>query len=72
MKLADNTTRAAAHSRKKLTEAQQVTAILLTVLLAFVAWGVAVAIWGLPGLYIPALCTVPVVFVCLLLLTVGR
>ncbi len=34
-------------------------------------WGIAILTWGIPGLYIPALASVPVVFVVLLLITRG-
>lgn len=35
------------------------------------AWGCAVLLFGLPGLYIPAVCLVPVVFSVLVLITLG-
>lgn len=34
-------------------------------------WGIAILIWGLPGLLLPALAMVPVVFIILLLITRG-
>lgn len=43
--------------------------ILVTLLAAVVAWGASVAIWGIPGLYIPALALVPVVWGILLLIS---
>ncbi len=45
--------------------------ILLTVLVALALWGVSIAIWGVPGLYIPALCLVPVMYVILILISRG-
>jgi len=45
--------------------------ILVTVLLALVAWGVSVALWGIPGLYIPALAMVPVIWVVLIIISRG-
>ncbi len=69
---ADTSTEAAEHDQTKPTEAKQTNAILIAVLLVLIAWGVAVAIWGLPGLYIPAIGLVPVVFGGLLLLTMGK
>lgn len=45
--------------------------ILITVLLALVGWGLSIWTWGVPGLYIPALAMVPVVFVMLILITRG-
>jgi len=35
----------------------------------FSAWGTAILLFGLPGLYIPALTLVPVMFVVLILIT---
>lgn len=34
-------------------------------------WACAVAIWGLPALYLPAVAAVPVMFVFLILITLG-
>lgn len=34
-------------------------------------WGISTLTWGIPGFYIPALASVPVVFVVLLLITRG-
>lgn len=34
-------------------------------------WGIAILQWGLLGLFLPALAMVPVVFVILMLITVG-
>lgn len=42
--------------------------ILLAGALAFLAaWAGSVAIWGIPGLYIPALILVPVVYILMVL-----
>ncbi len=41
-------------------------------LLAFVSlWGISIMLFGIPGLYIPAVCLVPVIFVVLILITRG-
>ena len=72
MTLADFPTSAASRRKAKLTESQQVAAILMAVLLAVAAWGLSFATWGVPGLYIPAVAMVPVMFVCLILITVGK
>lgn len=40
-------------------------------LAAVVAWGGSVAIWGIPGLYIPALMLVPVIVAVLFIITRG-
>lgn len=45
--------------------------ILLGVLGFLVAWGVSIALWGIPGLYIPALAMVPVIWVALLVISRG-
>jgi len=45
--------------------------ILLGVLAFVVAWGASVAVWGVPGLYLPALALVPVVWVILILISRG-
>jgi hypothetical protein len=45
--------------------------ILLVVLGLLVAWGVSIALWGIPGLYIPALAMVPVIWVALLVISRG-
>jgi fatty acid desaturase len=45
--------------------------ILLAVLGLLVAWGVSIALWGIPGLYIPALAMVPVIWVALLVISRG-
>ncbi len=41
--------------------------LLLGALLFLAAWVGCVAIWGIPGLYIPALLLVPVVYVLMIL-----
>lgn len=45
--------------------------LLLTVLVALVAWGLSIFTWGVPGLYIPALAMVPVMYVILLVISRG-
>jgi len=45
--------------------------ILLSVFLFLAAWGVSIALWGIPGLYIPALAMVPVIWVALLVISRG-
>jgi hypothetical protein len=48
-----------------------VAPILLTVLVLLAGWGTSVALWGIPGLYIPALATVPVIWTVLVLISRG-
>lgn len=47
------------------------TKVLLTVLLGLAAWGAAIFTFGIPGLYIPAVALVPVMFTLLILITQG-
>lgn len=42
----------------------------LAILAALVLWGIAIMLWGLPGLFVPAVVLTPVVF--LLLLAISR
>lgn len=45
--------------------------IIVTVMALLLAWGVSFATWGLPGLYLPAVGLVPVIWGVLLLITRG-
>jgi fatty acid desaturase len=45
--------------------------ILLAVLIGLVCWGLSIFTWGVPGLYIPALALVPVMYVLLILISRG-
>jgi hypothetical protein len=47
------------------------TKILLITLLAIVAWGASVFFFGIPGLYIPALAMVPVMYLMLIIISRG-
>lgn len=47
------------------------TLILLLTLCGIVLWGLSVAAFGIPGLYIPALIAVPVIWTLLLVITRG-
>lgn len=53
------------------TERNLEARILITVLLALLAWGAAFWTWGLPGLYLPALAMVPVCYLLLILISRG-
>ena len=46
-------------------------ALFLAVLVALLAWGLAIFTWGVPGLYIPALAMVPVMYGILILISRG-
>jgi fatty acid desaturase len=63
----DATTTPATEKKKKSPE----TLILLVTLLALVAWGASVFFFGIPGLYIPALAMVPVMYIILILISRG-
>lgn len=42
-------------------------------IVAFISlWGISVLTFGLPGLYIPALCLVPIMFVILVWISLGK
>lgn len=45
--------------------------ILLITLAGIVLWGLSVAAFGIPGLYIPALIAVPVIWTLLIIITRG-
>ena len=45
--------------------------ILLSVAVFLAGWASSVALWGIPGLYIPALALVPVIWVLLLMISRG-
>lgn len=45
--------------------------ILLITLLAVVAWGASIFFFGIPGLYIPALAMVPVMYALLIIISRG-
>lgn len=45
--------------------------IYAVLLLAVVLWGGAIAIFGIPGLYIPAVAAVPVIYILLIIISRG-
>jgi len=45
--------------------------ILVTVAILVAAWATSVALWGIPGLYIPALALVPVAWGLLIMISRG-
>ncbi|WP_135503757.1 hypothetical protein [Roseovarius aestuariivivens] len=61
----------AASDEDRVAETKRALRILLVVLVALVLWGVSVAIWGVPGLYIPALVMVPVLMGMLIWISRG-
>ncbi len=46
--------------------------IIVVILLALVAWGLCIFFWGIPGLYIPAVALVPVIWIALITITLGQ
>lgn len=52
-------------------DAALVVPILIGVVLFLALWGGSIALWGVPGLYIPAVIMVPVIWVALLLISRG-
>ena len=54
-------------SDKKKSDRKAEIILLVGVLLFLAAWAGSVALWGIPGLYIPALILVPVVYVLMVL-----
>lgn len=56
---------------RRRAEAAVARRIIVVVALVLLAWGGAIALWGLPGLYLPALALVPVIWIVLLLISFG-
>ncbi|MET4101236.1 hypothetical protein ABIE58_000653 [Roseovarius sp. MBR-78] len=52
-------------------ERATVLRIFLSLAVFVAGWATSVAIWGIPGLYIPALALVPVIWAALLLISRG-
>lgn len=59
------------HAASTKGEGRLAAKILVTVLFAMIGWGLSIATWGIPGLYIPALAMVPVLMGILLLISRG-
>ncbi|MDZ7709534.1 MAG: hypothetical protein U5K36_05200 [Roseovarius sp.] len=61
------------HTRTETRDADTFTTlrILLTVAVLVAGWATSVALWGIPGLYIPALALVPVAWVMLIVISRG-
>lgn len=52
-------------------DAAAVGPILLSVAVFLAGWATSIALWGIPGLYIPALALVPVMWVMLIWISRG-
>lgn len=61
----------ARHTEHRDAEDAAVAPILLSVAVLLAGWATSVALWGIPGLYIPALALVPVIWVLLLIISRG-
>jgi len=60
------------NTNKTATEAKNpAPLILLIIAFALILWGLSIAAFGIPGLYIPALVAVPVIFTMLMFITRG-
>ena len=59
-----------AHASDDKSENALAAKIILTVVVLLAAWGVSVFKWGVPGLYLPALAAVPLIYA--LLITVAK
>jgi len=71
MTLTDTATAHEAHHSHDDADAAAVGPILLSLAVFIAGWATSIALWGIPGLYIPALALVPVMWVVLLLISRG-
>ncbi len=53
------------------TEGRLLKRIFLGIFLFLAGWGGSVVMWGIPGLYLPALALVPVMYIILILISRG-
>ncbi|MCP4817604.1 MAG: hypothetical protein GY883_00330 [Shimia sp.] len=53
------------------TSRKTLITIYAVLLLAVVLWGGAIALFGIPGLYIPAVAAVPVIYLLLIIVSRG-
>ncbi|MGR3504488.1 MAG: hypothetical protein ACU0B7_01310 [Paracoccaceae bacterium] len=67
----DTSRDATTETKTKTAKADPVGLILVLTLFGIILWGLAIAAFGIPGLYIPAVIAVPVVFVLLILISRG-
>ncbi|QFT81570.1 hypothetical protein FIU89_13175 [Roseovarius sp. THAF27] len=57
------------HPAESSSETSIAVRILLFLGVLLVAWGGAIVLWGVPGLYLPALALVPVIWLFLLIIS---
>ncbi len=65
------TQKLAADETPRDPDAALVVPIMIGLVLFLALWGTSIALWGIPGLYIPAVMMVPVIWVGLLLISRG-
>lgn len=71
MTLTDTTTARDVTHADHDADAAAVVPIFLGLAVFIAGWATSIALWGIPGLYIPALALVPVMWVLLLLISRG-
>ena len=71
MAMTDTQPHAETPSESRGSDALTALRILLTVAVLVAGWATSVALWGIPGLYIPALALVPVAWVTLIVISRG-
>jgi hypothetical protein len=71
MKSSETSAHEETSSRKGLSETMTVLLILLAVVVLLGLWAASTVIWGIPGLYIPALALVLVSMVTLVVISRG-
>lgn len=59
------------HHEEEIITPRGLAMIYGTLALAVALWGLAIFTWGVPGLYIPALCAVPVIYGLLIYIAKG-
>lgn len=52
-------------------EAALTKKIILALIVILALWGAAIFAWGIPGLYIPALASVPLIYLVLIVVAKG-
>ena len=71
MKPANNPETDHADDTGSTSENARAAKIMVAILLLLVAWGMAIFVWGVPGLYIPAVALVPVIWIALITMAAG-
>jgi hypothetical protein len=67
----DNSKDVTTETTGKTAKTDPVGLILVLTISGIILWGLAIAAFGVPGLYIPALIAVPVIFALLILISRG-